>query len=356
VPAVLAAEALPELTDRFVQTQGWTGGDGAATVSLGDGRVLWLFADTWIGKIENGRRTQSRMVNNTAAVQSAGNPDAPPEFYWKAGADGPESLLTPAEKDLWYWPHHGVLVGGKLYVFCNVLSRNEEGEPGFQFRSVGCELVRVENPADEPTAWRYERRRMHEPPDGLRLYVAGTVDGDYLYAYALLHERSRERPFPPLAVGRIPLAKLEELDADGWEYWCVGPDGGGVWRDRPAEPMPLFRDAAPEMTVSRVPGVDGFVAVYTQLGLGRDIVVRHAPRPEGPWSEAVKAYRCPDEGDGLLIYGAKAHPALTDEPGELIVTYCRNVGDLGEHVRRPEVYFPQAIRLRIRVTGETVGR
>ena len=37
---VESAEPLPELTGRFVRTEGWTGGDCAASVPLGGGRTL----------------------------------------------------------------------------------------------------------------------------------------------------------------------------------------------------------------------------------------------------------------------------------------------------------------------------
>ncbi len=40
----------------FDRTDGWTGADAAGSVDLGDGRTLWLFGDTWISKIRDGKR------------------------------------------------------------------------------------------------------------------------------------------------------------------------------------------------------------------------------------------------------------------------------------------------------------
>ena len=40
----------------FDRRDGWTGADVAGTVALGDGRMLWLFGDTWIGSIRGGKR------------------------------------------------------------------------------------------------------------------------------------------------------------------------------------------------------------------------------------------------------------------------------------------------------------
>ena len=107
----------------------------------------------------------------------------------------------------------------------------------------------------------------------------------------------------PLALARIHRKKLAALDNTAWEYWCKGPKGER-WADSLEDPVPLFRDAAPEMTVSRIRGIEGLVATYTSVGLSKDILVRHAAKPEGPWSQPLHVYRCPDAGrKGLLLWG-----------------------------------------------------
>ena len=74
----------------FDRTSGWTGGDVAGTVDLGHGRVLWLFGDTWIGKVAEGAHIPgSDMVNNSVGLYGgqfgrSGDPPAPSEmsFHW----------------------------------------------------------------------------------------------------------------------------------------------------------------------------------------------------------------------------------------------------------------------------------
>ena len=53
------------------------------------------------------------------------------------------------------------------------------------------------------------------------------------------------------------------------------------------------------------------------------------------------AYRCPEDGQKLLIYAAKAHPELSTAPDELVITYCCNTGSLAEHMTRPDIYVPR---------------
>lgn len=308
---VVSAEPLRSLTAAFEGSHGWTGADGAHSVALGDGRVLWLFGDTFLGDVEGGRRLRTVMIHNSGAIQDGGF-----RFFW-----GPRlaDLFRPADPAEWYWPGDACVADGRLYAF-QMRIRHHAGPPGFGFEEVANDLVCVDNPRADPTVWRV--RRMALPQMGMRPGAACLVDGGWLYAYGLL-------PSPegrPLGVARMDLRD-------------------GRWS---AASHALFGDAAPEMSVSRVPGIPGFVAVYSPMGLSGDVLLRHAMRPEGPWSAPLRIYRCPEASSGLLLYGARAHPEQSAAPGELIVTYNRNVGALAEHFRRPEVYRPQAVRVHLR--------
>jgi hypothetical protein len=344
---VTSAEALPALTGHFRRTQGWTGGDGAYSFPLAKGRTLWLFADTWIGRVEAGRRVDARMVSNSAAWQTTDAKGATFRFFWGTGGQGPTALLRPSQADCWYWPADGALVDGRLYLFCKLVRRKADGEPGLQFDWFDNELLQIGHPQDEPTAWKIKRCPLPRGAGTLRLGVACLVDGEYLYVYGLFPAAACKPLDTPLALARVRREQLAALRVKDWQYWCRGPKHD-KWADEPADPVPLFRDAAPEMTVSRVRGIDGWVATYTPLGLGADIVVRHARRPEGPWSRPLRVYRCPEADGKLLLYGAKAHPELTDRDGQLILTYCRNVGALTEHVRQPDLYRPVAVNVQLR--------
>lgn len=342
------ARPLPALTKKFQQTEGWTGGDGAQTLRLSNERTLWLFADTWIGKIENGKRVKPRMVNNTFAWQSLTRPDEPLQFFWAKNDQGPDAILKPEGKNTWYWPGDGGLVDGKLYLFCKVVRRREKGEPGFQFDWFQNDFLQIANPDDPPTAWKVNRYRLPDAADQPRLGVACVQEGDHLYAFGLFPEK-QSKPFNnPLGVARIAKRDLAKMDRADWEYWS----DTGTWSKQPAALAVLFRDAPAEFTVTQVRGIPGYVATYTQFGLGGNVAIRHALRPEGPWSKPMIVYKCPETERKIFQYGAKAHPELADRDGQLIVTYCRNIGSLADHVNRPEIYFPQAVEVRLRWKGK----
>ena len=45
-------------TDKF-----WRGADGAASIDLENGKILWLFSDTFIDPQGTGKRSDSKMIN-----------------------------------------------------------------------------------------------------------------------------------------------------------------------------------------------------------------------------------------------------------------------------------------------------
>lgn len=344
---VQSAKPAPALTQQFQRTEGWTGGDGANSIPLGPDRVLWLFSDSWIGKIESGRRVAPRMINNAAAWQSLKDEKTPLRFFWNQSGKEPAALLRPEGAGTWYWLGDGALVDGKLYVFCKLV-RKAEGAPGFQFDWFANELLQIENPQEEPDKWKVKCGRLPEGKDALRLGSACLRDDDYLYVYGLFPKGAVKPLEVPLGVARLHKDKLAALDMKGWQYWCRGTKGE-EWLEQPDGLVPLFRDGAPEMTVSRVRGVEGLVAVYTPIGLGKDIAVRHAPKPWGPWSQSLRVYRVPDRNDKVFFYAAKAHPELSGRDGQLLITYCRNTGSLADHVSKPDIYFPQGVEVQLKV-------
>jgi hypothetical protein len=68
-PVVVKSEPLPEWDAKLRRADGWVGGDGAFTVRVSESRTLWLFSDTWIGSVRDGKRRDVKMVNNTVGVQ-----------------------------------------------------------------------------------------------------------------------------------------------------------------------------------------------------------------------------------------------------------------------------------------------
>ena len=88
---------LPEYDALFTRTEGWTGADGAYSLPLTDKVTLWLFGDTWIGPVVDGRHKDATMINNSIALQTGKDPaTASVKFYWRKTQQGkPAAFFLP---------------------------------------------------------------------------------------------------------------------------------------------------------------------------------------------------------------------------------------------------------------------
>jgi hypothetical protein len=341
------AEPAPEWAAKFAGKQGWLGGDGLFSAALGPRRVLWLFGDTILGKVQGGRRARAVMVNNTIGLQSGRGAEAAIRFVAGRGKDGnPAAVFTPAGGKGWLWPQAAVRVGRRLFVFLAQIDRAKGSGP-FAFRHIGLWLAVVQNPDDDPPDWRLRQHQLpfaRFRPGHTQSWGAAVLrDGGQVYVYGYDERRGKgvlgQRR---LTVARVPADKLDDFAA--WRFFT-----GKGWGNEAAEAAMLADGLATEFSVSRVPGGKGLVAVYTENGLGDRIVGRFAKAPEGPWSAPVFLYRCPEmaKDRGVFCYAAKAHPWAAGRNG-LLVSYCVNAWDFGRLFRDEKVYRPKFVWIRMR--------
>jgi hypothetical protein len=346
-PAVVKAEPLPAWDAKVRRTDGWVGGDGAYSVAVSPTRTLWLFSDTWVGSVRGGKRTGVTMVNNSAAVQDGHGADAKLTFVVRKDGDGkPASLLTPSDGRGWFWPFAAACHGGKLYLFLAQMEK-ADGPAAFGFQAVGQWLGVVANPADDPTAWKITQHKLpwaeFTADRKLGFGSAVLAVGKDLYVYGY-EERPRKGWFPArrMVLARVPTDKVDDFKA--WRFLTA--DG---WKPEPKGLKPLADDLAVEYSVTHLPGLKRYAAVYTELGLSDRIVARFAESPEGPWSEAVLLYKCPEmkRDKKVFSYAAKAHPHLADG-NELVVSYVVNSFELGPVINDASLYWPTFVRVTLK--------
>jgi len=345
VPSVIKAEPAADCNARFAGKEGWIGGDCVYSVALGPKRTLWLFGDTLMGTVKDGRRPGAVMVNNTIAIQVGQGKDAAMRFLTgKARDDKPTAFFIPADGKGWFWVKAALQVGERLYIFLPQIEKTKD--PGvFGFQQIAQWLAVVDNPADEPEKWHVKQLKLpfgEFGPDRERSWGSAMLaEGDYLYVYGCDEERGKGIGKRRLTVARVPADKLD--DPTAWRFRSATG-----WSEKATDAMPLADGLATEFSVSRVPGQKGYVAVYTENGLGARIVGRFASAPEGPWSAPVLLYTCPEmaKDKGLFSYAAKAHSwAATGD--ELVVSYCVNSWEFARLFRDEEVYRPKFVRVQL---------
>lgn len=92
----------------FTADKFWRGADGAASIDLENGNILWLFSDTFIDPQGTGKRSNSKMINNSIAIQEGNSLDKGKiSFYHKGKQRKPKSFFELPGKT-WFWTGHGI--------------------------------------------------------------------------------------------------------------------------------------------------------------------------------------------------------------------------------------------------------
>ena len=172
--------------------------------------------------------------------------------------------------------------------------------------------------ADEP---HFGIAFLHEPNHG------------FVYIYGTVNEKAGHRAY----LARTTPAHVDQPER--YEYFA----GGERWSAALGDAVPLFGGMPSEMSVSFNAHLGAYLAVHS-LELSGKIIGRTAPRPWGPWSDAVTlweasqptlAYRLPYPTP--LIYAGKEHPQLSPDGGRTIyLTYIEF-----------EEYFPHLVEVTL---------
>lgn len=293
----------------FPYKGGWLGGDAAYSVGLPDGRALWLFGDTFVGKPEAADRRGAAMIANSVGLSTCGASGFEVSYSWGAG-ETPRAFFEAGEPALRYWPFGGFAHEGSVYVALGRIRTTGTGP--FDFAFEGTDLARVTPGASEPSRWVV---RVSTLSAERGVSVAGTtIEGGFAYFFVAGGSGH------PIRLARV---SLRELDRPTLRY---------------VSQTPIFSPGTSELSVARVG--KRWRAVYSQDGLPSPAVVsRTAARLEGPWSEEKVLFAAPKR-DGAFCYAGKEHPEFGLSP--MIVTYACNafkpedvLGDLSLY--RPEV-------------------
>lgn len=331
---LIQVEPWPEADALFRTDPRWLGSDDAYSVDLGDGRVLWLFGDSFIATGRMNHRIQSEMIRNSVAIQSGYDPStASMQFYWRT-QDGEPRSFFPEEDEIWFWPGHGIAVGDNLLIFLMAIRSSSEG---LGFESAGWRAVSVFNFERTPSEWHLEWLETPENPFGL--VVSGSVVqiGEYVCAFCV------QEPDHTIHLVRWPLAQAMNKDLSQPQWWAGEEKRWVAQQDLLQEPQPLFSEGQNEFTVHYEPLLDQYLEIQT-VGFGKaDLGFRLADAPTGKWSSIERFYR-PEEYQisKVMIYAAKAHPHLTG--ADLVLTYATNSLSFARLVVSDDLYYPRFLR------------
>lgn len=325
-------------------TNGWQGGDVGYSIPLKDGRDLWIFGDTLYGKQRVVHGNIPQMVHSSLGLSTCTNGKWKVRYFIQRDAKGkPISYFHEQRPDTWYWAMGGFRAGPDVWITLLCVRSVEAQNPAMGFATCGTDLARLSDLGPDPLKWKVKYYPL--VPDGAKAYPSATslVTGGYADIFALYETGTR-----PLLASRIPLsglsspkANLEYLARDG--NWQKGFD--------PPNALEVMKHGSPELSIIYHPELHKWLAVMFQPeGFSRNILLRTASSPTGPWTDGQVIYKVPEmdpKSSGydknIFCYAAKEHPEF--EHGDLVFTYACNSFDMRKLATDLDIYFPRAIRM-----------
>ena len=325
-----------EATDRyFTKDRIWLGADGAASVDLENGKVLWLFSDSFIGKDTTGSRKNSVIIRNSIAVQDGYDLKGESlRYYWDKKGKSPTAFFHIPGK-FWFWTGHGIRIKDKLIVF---LMTEMGVKTGLGFEAKGWYAVLISNPDDDPAKWKMKYLK---GPETFGLIVGSAAvlkDNHFLYSYGAVEPATHEV--------YLLRWKLEDACAGNiaTPQWWID----GKWMERKAKnpiPKPLFIGGT-EFSVHYDASLKKYIQVQS-FGFGEGTLgIRMSDSLQGKWTEPLMVYKPTYSGiKKPFMYSAKSHPEISSNG--FYVTYNVNSFDFGELLGNQKIYYPRFIKVLI---------
>ncbi|MBK5305474.1 MAG: DUF4185 domain-containing protein [Frankiaceae bacterium] len=304
----------------------WTGSDGAYDVALPDGRRIWMWGDTYLGRVnpDHSRDTQG-FLHHAFTIQNADGALGETVYKHNDGF-GDRAIIPTADGQTYYWLGDGTVEGNKYRQFV--------------YRIVGGFIAGVDIATFALPAFTYEGLTSmpgaYVPGEGtpMEFGVSIVEEDDYTYVYGCESEVVDKF----LHVARVPKGHL--LDGQ-WEYW-----NGTSWSTVAIGSARIRSGVADEMSVVKTRS--GYRAVATFVGITNQIFMYTAPAPQGPWSAGTLLYTTPESNSETITYNAKEHPDF-DGPDHIVISYNVNTqtGNTAGQYSDVDNYRPRWIRVAV---------
>lgn len=342
--------------DDATRADDWTGGDGTHSVRLPDGRVLWLFSDTYLGQVYAPpnpvgesyawRDTAAPLVRNSAVVMRGG----------RLESTLPAPLFPDPGPNQWRWPVAARVEprspGSSEQVLRVVLwVRTAAAAPWIYGTPTATEVATLSLPGlrVESIVKVLDQQLV---PDPSRRVLFGTTlveQGGWTYVFGGDDGQAVSRPVSSAYAARVPDGRLGEPGA--WQFW-----DGSDWRAG-ASPAAVLGDESRRTGVGSafsVARVDGTYVLFTMAAgtAGLTTVTSYwACSPSGPWHGPTKDFTPALPEGQVAAYNPQVHSALGGG-GRLVLSYDVNWLEPSAAAtqlnRNVSLYRPRFVTLRLK--------
>ncbi|MFC4116359.1 hypothetical protein [Nonomuraea zeae] len=321
---------------------GWTGGDSTYSARMPDGRILWLFSDTFLGPLnaDGTRPTSAPLINNSFVIQNGSQLTT----VHGGTAAAPKALMPPPDGTHWYWSGDGFIVGNRLQVIFQKYRREGTGAMPFAFDENVVATFSLSNlstpssvtklPSDAGVAW------------GSAILPAGRSGDGYTYVYGVSDAPTNKQM-------RIARVKGDDLRQGRWQYYT-----SWGWTEREQDAENTLTGIANEYSVTPWKGQFLLVSQDSTVAFSGWINAFTSCDPFDGFTNETSVYRMPEPGpygsywDGDIIsYNAHVHAEQSSD-SSLLISY--NVNSLDNRIaadadlfRDTSIYRPRFFRAAI---------
>ncbi|TAN20771.1 MAG: hypothetical protein EPN37_01105 [Chitinophagaceae bacterium] len=330
-------------TDFFHRETGWIASDGAISIPLSTGKVLWLFGDSHVNDYDTATKTTPCLfqVRNCAMLQPKGDWNWQNTQTFIGTGPGFKNLFKNNPDDnYWFWPGSGFQLRDTVYVFLGNLKRTGNG--AWAWGSGGPDMWEKMTMPDMKVVAYTPLQNFDSISFGAG-FVKNESSG-YIYAYgAKLDFISGE-----LYVARIQMSHPNAP----WQFW-----DGKTWNNDVTKAAGIATGESSSISVSKVG--NQFLMLSSEFSvdcdMGKRIFAATSASPTGPFTANKPIYTITDTLDGHypFFYSVTAHPEYIKN-NELLVTYCIN--GYGKCVNicingrsDPNYYRPRGIRIPLSI-------
>jgi hypothetical protein len=298
---------------------GWTGGDAAISYKLPDGRIMWLWGDSFLDTVYQDRhRPAVGFIHNQVTTMngSGGNFTT----YYGGTKNSPSPYLQADGNDF-YWPCFAFMNDNNtgIYVF---LERVEVfGAGAFDFKVIGDDVAVLNYPSlsiqkivpftrDTTVDWSGD---------------AFESDDGYIYLYGA--ESTKYDKY-------VHVARASRSDPLNATYW-----NGSTWTSSADSSARVLSGVSQGFSFFQYQGKQYLLSQENLLG--PNIYIWDAASPVGPFTNKRLIYTTPQKVGNVSVwtYNAKAHPEFITNR-QLLVGYCTNSQTLNGLYEDADSYRP----------------
>jgi hypothetical protein len=330
-PSTGPDRALDQLWNDYGDAAGghWTGGDRTDSVPLPDGRILWLFSDTFLGPVnpDGSRPGSAPLIHNSMVVERDGR--LGPTLTGGTPAH-PASLVSGPDPAMRYWVGDATVEGNQLRVLYNLL--RQVGNGGLDLQPSGTALATFSLPD-------LKLVDVHTLPLSTNTAWGSSImeDGGFTYIYGSEHNGSGPKyvHLARVPAGGQPGPGPAKGLSGAWQFWT-----GHGWSAAESDSTRLLTGVGTAYSVTHIGAAYVLVTFDTNITLNRSVLAYSAPSPTGPFGPPTTLFGAPEVGSGVIAYDSTVHPEL-GSANRLVVSYNVNSLDPDRDYADVDVYRPR---------------